>query len=157
MYLEVLIMITHKEKCKLWYENNKEERKLSKKVYYEAHKEHIIEKQLKWQKDNEVRLKQYRRQRYIDNREHIIKMNTAFANKKRKKHKEQLVKYKGGKCSVCGYNKYNGALEFHHLDPSKKNFNIGHHLTGTIEKLRKEADKCILLCANCHKELHGGD
>ena len=67
------------------------------------------------------------------------------------------VEYKGGKCSVCGYCKYTGALDFHHLDPKQKDFNISKNLHSkpSIESIKEELDKCILLCANCHRELHG--
>ncbi len=66
-----------------------------------------------------------------------------------------VVKYKGGKCVICGYDKSVEALEFHHIDEKKKLFGIsGQGLTRSWERVRKEADKCILLCANCHRELH---
>jgi DNA-binding transcriptional ArsR family regulator len=70
--------------------------------------------------------------------------------------KQQAVDYKGGCCEKCGYSKYNGALEFHHLDPSKKDFNIGALKNYTFSsKIKEELDKCILVCANCHREIHG--
>lgn len=73
----------------------------------------------------------------------------------RKRVKQELVKYKGGKCQKCGYDKCNEALEFHHLDPSKKDFTIsGQHKS--IELLKKEVDKCVLLCCRCHREVHAG-
>ena len=71
--------------------------------------------------------------------------------------KHQLILYKGGKCEKCGYNKCEGALQFHHLDPEKKDFTIGDiSLSKKIDmnKLYEEIDKCILICANCHAELH---
>lgn len=73
-----------------------------------------------------------------------------------KKLKELAVTYKGGKCEICGYAKYLGALEFHHKDPTKKDFGIGtHKSTGINEKTKSELDKCSLVCSNCHKEIHG--
>lgn len=73
----------------------------------------------------------------------------------RKRTKVQLVLYKGGKCVKCGYNKCIEALQFHHLNPKEKDFTIsGKSLS--FERLRLEADKCILLCANCHIETHHG-
>lgn len=70
--------------------------------------------------------------------------------------KEKLVKYKGGYCEKCGYNKYIGALEFHHLDPTQKDFNISYGKGYSFnDKIKKELDKCILVCANCHREIHG--
>lgn len=69
--------------------------------------------------------------------------------------KEKLVEYKGGKCIVCGYNKYVGNLTFHHLNPEEKDFNISGK-SFSIECLKKEVDKCALLCHICHGELHAG-
>jgi hypothetical protein len=68
--------------------------------------------------------------------------------------KQKLVECKGGRCVNCGYNKCIAALEFHHKDPSLKEFNINNKGTYTYDKLLKEVDKCTLLCSNCHKELH---
>jgi hypothetical protein len=69
--------------------------------------------------------------------------------------KQELVDYKGGACTKCGYNKYIGALEFHHLDPTKKDFTIAHRRhTNFNDEIRKELDKCILVCSNCHREIH---
>lgn len=77
---------------------------------------------------------------------------------KKRKVKEQLVQYKGGKCSFCGYDKCLGALQFHHLNPLEKDFTVSHvNLNDTnfsMEMLKAEVDKCILLCANCHAEEH---
>lgn len=75
-------------------------------------------------------------------------------SRRRRKLKLLAVDYKGGKCSVCGYKKCVDALEFHHLDPSKKDFGIGSGITKAWSKIKKELDKCELLCSNCHKELH---
>jgi len=72
----------------------------------------------------------------------------------RKALKEKLVKYKGGKCEICGYDKCIAALDFHHMDPNKKDFNIGGSGVISFEKCKKEVDKCILVCSNCHREIH---
>lgn len=69
--------------------------------------------------------------------------------------KEQCVAYKGGKCENCGYNRFIGALDFHHKNPSQKEFNICRRRSCNIEKLKPELDKCKLLCSNCHREEHG--
>lgn len=60
----------------------------------------------------------------------------------------------GGKCAKCGYDKCIDALEFHHLDPSIKEFHLGEHRGRSLENLRQEMEKCILVCRNCHTELH---
>ena len=75
--------------------------------------------------------------------------------KRRKKIKQMAIDYKGGCCEKCGYNKYNEVLEFHHLDPNKKDFGISHKgHCNSWEKVKKELDKCIMVCANCHREIH---
>ncbi|MFA7289203.1 MAG: hypothetical protein WC055_10025 [Melioribacteraceae bacterium] len=70
--------------------------------------------------------------------------------------KKQCIKYKGGKCIVCNYDKYDGALEFHHLIPEEKDFTIGQYKNRSFENLKSELDKCVLLCSNCHREVEGG-
>ena len=64
--------------------------------------------------------------------------------------------YKGGKCVVCGYDKYFGALEFHHVDKTKKEYAISDLKNYNFETLKDELDKCVILCSNCHAEYHGG-
>lgn len=76
---------------------------------------------------------------------------------RRKKVKEILVKEHGGKCQICGYDRYIGALDFHHLDRNTKEFNLsGKGSTRSLSKARQEALKCILVCTNCHREIEGG-
>lgn len=73
----------------------------------------------------------------------------------RKRTKQKLVDYKGGKCEICGYDKCIEALHFHHRNSDEKNFSIsGRSLS--FEKLKTEVDKCILVCSNCHSEIHAG-
>lgn len=65
------------------------------------------------------------------------------------------VTYKGGKCERCGYDRCIDALEFHHIDPVQKDFTISAKgYTRSWNKVKAELDKCIMLCANCHRELH---
>ena len=71
----------------------------------------------------------------------------------RRRKKIELVEYKGGSCELCGYNKCISALEFHHKDPNEKDFNISGK-SWSYERLKNEVDKCILVCSNCHKEIH---
>ena len=70
--------------------------------------------------------------------------------------KIELVEYKGCQCQICGYDKNLSALEFHHIEPLKKEFGLdSRHLSNSsIDKLKSEVDKCMLLCANCHREIH---
>lgn len=81
----------------------------------------------------------------------------CYSTKRRSALKRRAVEYKGGSCSRCGYNRYMGALDFHHLDPSKKEIAIAQKIaTRSWESIRQELDKCILLCANCHREIEAG-
>jgi transposase len=74
----------------------------------------------------------------------------------RKKRRQKAYVYKGGKCGICGYNRTTDALEFHHLDPAEKSYNIASGFGKPWRVLRKELDKCVLLCKNCHAEVHAG-
>ena len=81
--------------------------------------------------------------------------NTEAVESWRKRKKKVLVEYKGGKCQCCGYSKCIEALEFHHLDPNIKSFTISGK-SKSFNSLKSEVDKCILVCSNCHKEIHAG-
>ena len=75
----------------------------------------------------------------------------------RRRRKKNLIKVSGGKCLLCGYNKTNNALEFHHIDETQKVYSISANGTcHDLEKDLNEVKKCILVCANCHREIHDG-
>lgn len=77
--------------------------------------------------------------------------------RRRRKVKRILVEEAGGRCVLCGYDESFVALEFHHLDPTKKSFGLARRgITRAIAKVREEARKCMLLCANCHAEVEAG-
>jgi len=76
----------------------------------------------------------------------------------RREAKRKLIEAAGGCCVLCGYDGSPGALHFHHLDPSTKEFGLaskGH--VRSLERLMAEAEKCVLLCANCHSEVERGE
>ncbi len=72
----------------------------------------------------------------------------------RRSMKKQAIKMLGGKCSICGYDRCIDALEFHHKDPKEKDFKIGSGNTMSWKDYKKEAEKCILVCSTCHKEIN---
>ncbi len=75
----------------------------------------------------------------------------------RRRAKEILVAEAGGRCQLCGYDRCIAALQFHHRDPATKRFGLGSRgLARSIESLREEAAKCVLLCSNCHVEVERG-
>lgn len=76
---------------------------------------------------------------------------------RRRRVKQILVDEAGGKCALCGYDRYVGALQFHHVNPATKSFTVSHGgVTNSIARAREEAAKCVLLCSNCHAEVEGG-
>lgn len=91
------------------------------------------------------------KRKYSDRREYLIRA----VCKRRKELGLKAIAYKGSKCQICGYSRCLDALEFHHLDGSKKEFGISFKgITRSWERIKKELDKCILVCANCHREFH---
>jgi transposase len=75
----------------------------------------------------------------------------------RRRVKQTLVREAGGQCALCGYDRSLRALEFHHLDPSEKRLLISSQgVTLSLEALRQESRKCVLLCSNCHAEVEDG-
>lgn len=83
------------------------------------------------------------------------KCSSDEVKERQRKFKKICIDYKGGKCSACGYSRCDYSLIFHHTDPTKKDFTISHcKLTTFNDRIRRELDKCILLCANCHGEEH---
>ena len=102
------------------------------------------------------------KQEYYKDSNNGISYNTVYS-KKKDYHglylKYKLILARGGKCEKCGYDKNMAALQFHHLDPKEKLFELDSR---TIERKKdreiiEEFNKCILLCANCHSELHHPD
>lgn len=82
----------------------------------------------------------------------------AYQQERGKNRKKKVIEFMGGKCVKCGYCRNYAALEFHHLDPSKKEINIsGDGIKGSWKRLTNELRKCILVCSNCHREEHNQD
>jgi hypothetical protein len=77
--------------------------------------------------------------------------------KRRIKLQKMATDHTGGKCEICGYEKCDRALSFHHIDPKQKSFGLSDKgLTKAWDTILQEIEKCILLCANCHMEVHDG-
>jgi hypothetical protein len=80
-------------------------------------------------------------------------------NELMKTHREniklKLIELKGNKCILCGYFRCIKALEFHHTNPKEKDYGISMKVGNLgLEKIKIELKKCILVCSNCHKEIH---
>jgi hypothetical protein len=142
--------------------------------YYLRHSD----RRARYQKDNRQKINERRRKNYRKNPE-IKQKYDSYRNKNRKKVRQWgrnsdkkpqrkiqqrinwdkryqkiilLKKEKGNKCLQCGYNKDPKILHFHHF--GQKLFTISSSKSKSLEELRIEANKCILLCPNCHAELH---
>lgn len=76
----------------------------------------------------------------------------------RKATKSRIVEAMGGGCACCGYNKCYASLALHHLEPKQKDFSLGAIRASpkSWEAIIKEVKKCILVCHNCHGEIHEG-
>ena len=93
----------------------------------------------------------FEKRKYSNRRTYLIEA----VRKRRKKIRKMAVEYKGGKCEKCGYNRCIEALEFHHNDVTQKDFGISNKgYTRSWNKVKEELDKCTMLCANCHREIH---
>lgn len=76
----------------------------------------------------------------------------------RKRTKKKIIEAMGGGCQICSYNKCPEALELHHLNPEEKEFSFSSMRSSPkkLEIIKEEIKKCILLCSNCHREVHAG-
>jgi transposase len=85
------------------------------------------------------------------------KCRSEDVSERRRRVKRRLVVRAGGRCQLCGYDRCLGALEHHHVDSDSKKFSISRNgVTRSFEEVAAEADKCVLLCANCHAEVGAG-
>jgi len=107
--------------------------------YYEKNRDKLVEYQRNWRKRSAEKIREYK-----------SKVELPRLNGKIKSLKDK----KGGKCQICGYNREIKILHFHHAYPYNKKFEIGNKRYKSIEELEKEANKCVLLCPNCHALLH---
>jgi len=101
----------------------------------------------------------YKRPDRNNNKEHSYckECFNDYCQDRWKKKRLKAIDYKGGKCIDCGYNECIAALEFHHLDPKQKEFSWQKMRLKSEIVINKELDKCVLLCANCHRKRHYGD
>ena len=161
-----------KSQQKAYYEKNKEKKKEYRRQYYLNNKD----KCKSWKSNqNSEESKEYRHNYYLNNKDKWEEYKNNLSEEQKEKrlqtvrklkkdyghsHKKELIEYKGSRGSICGikYNVENGCMfDFHHLNPDDKDFNITtllRHYSKIPEKVWKEIDKCILVCSNCHRQLH---
>jgi hypothetical protein len=119
---------------KLYWQNNKKKILNQKRKYYQLHRKEKLSYMKEWKSKNKIKVAEYRKKQYQ------LRMT-------------EVRKLLGNKCSICGYHKCLGVLEFHHKK-GKKEMTIGAILKYSWKKIKKELKKCILICANCHREIH---
>ncbi len=86
-----------------------------------------------------------------------LRCRAEAVSKRRRLVKRTLVADAGGGCTLCGYDRFSGALQFHHVDREGKRFGLSDlGVARSLARARAEATKCILLCANCHAEVEAG-
>ena len=78
----------------------------------------------------------------------------AYCINRWRQRKVKAIEYKGSKCHICGYNACPDVLEFHHLNPEEKDVDWQKLRLRSWTAITSELDKCVLLCANCHREEH---
>ena len=123
----------YKARCKEWRQKR-----------YATNKDKILSHNRQYRSDNKEHIKELRRIHYLEHKHETYPKKMQD----RRNQREVLVDSHGGKCAICGYKDNIAALDFHHIDPNTKE---GKQIL-TLE----EADKCILLCATCHREHHHG-
>lgn len=121
---------------KQYYLNNRKKILKRQKIYKKNNPEKMLEIQKRYRKNNSTEVKERNKQRYDKKRQYINNYKLS----------------KG--CSVCGYNKCAFALDFHHNE--EKNFEIPRMANShySLKKVKEEIKRCIVLCSNCHRELH---
>jgi hypothetical protein len=127
---------------------NKEDREKNRKEYYEKNKENLSQKAKKKRKElteeERIKIREKRNNWYEDTKD----QRRLYFKERKQNNKKYLIDMLGGKCVGCGTTKN---LQFDHIDRTKKSFCIGKRLASNLEKLIEEANKCQLLCENCHQ------
>lgn len=118
-----------------WPEEQKERARKNSLNYYYKNKELSATRAKKWRSENKEYVKQKQRET-------------------KRQRKIDGIYYLGGKCNTCGCMFHPACFEFHHKDPKIKDSDLSKMLLLSKEKFYMELDKCVLLCANCHRLEH---
>lgn len=87
---------------------------------------------------------------------YCIDCSKVLTHERMRQRKRQCIEYLGGSCVACGYKDHDVGFDFHHLDRTTKNFQIGNKLGMSFNNLKPELDKCVLVCCRCHREIEAG-
>lgn len=133
--------------------SNRKRRELSREAVLEYSKQYYADNKEKWKEYNDVSISEEKKEKRLSC---IRRLKKGYGQS----HKRELILRKGGRCHLCGisYNGKNGAIfDFHHVNPKEKDFNISARLRDNShipQDIYDEIDKCVLLCSNCHRQLH---
>lgn len=134
------------ERRRKYVELNKE--KIKAKQCTDEYKTYHRRKMCEYYQKNPDKFKERNRKNFLKYKPEVL------VERKRKALlvKKQCVEYLGGKCEICGYDFHLAALQFHHINPTEKEFELTKRICNgqSVEILHEELDKCCLLCANCH-------
>lgn len=126
-----------------WLNMTPEERKVKRKEYNDRYKQKHPE-----------RVKEQDR-KYKEKNKEVLKIKSSkWQKEKGRKNKLKAIEYKGNVCFDCGNTFPQCCYDFHHINPNEKDFTISRINGRTFENIKPELDKCILLCANCHRIRH---
>ena len=123
------------------------------KRYYTDQRKSILDRLKKRRAADPEKFREQKRDSYHRNKDEINERR----KEKYEERKRQAVEYLGGRCQRCGLeDDCVNVYDFHHIDPAKKDFDIsGGKIRSFFESIKKELDKCELLCSNCHRKEHG--
>ena len=148
--------VCHNASHKKYYEENKEKVQAANTKYRDANLEKVKAKAKIYYTNNRANI--YKNiKKYRENNLEVCKQRIATKTAEYKERWMVILRSMGMlHCARCGYDKHYEALDYHHIDPKTKIWNISHITKEppTKEKVA-ELDKVICLCANCHRELHG--
>lgn len=144
----------HRDYNREWGRKNKERVSLRRRELYQKNREKINLHRREYWKKHRDKKKEADKRYYLKNK---AELNEKQREYHRKREDEFLSAYKKGKsCALCNYNEHWEILQFHHKDKKKKLFEITLFKIAkkSPEELKREIEKCILICPNCHFLLH---
>lgn len=107
------------------------------------------------QKENALKEVRIRKVPWLEFSKEEKELSALMVSKRRREKKIQFLKEIGSECSLCGYSDCPAAIDFHHVDPLEKDFTLSDFVGKGEENIRRELEKCEVVCANCHGEIHG--
>lgn len=122
--------------------------KLANSKYYQTHKEQVLNNVKEYTELNKEKVQQYHHE--------YAALNSEKIKRQRKEHdmtKREIFDTYKTCCIKCGERR-SYVIDFHHIDPSIKEFTLGNRYRGSNEKIIEEIKKCVCLCSNCHREFH---